>query len=62
MTTRPTQMQMYYAVSFKIAECNQMFLQLVRDGLTREELEKLIAKRPSLWGKYEGFLSRLPTK
>lgn len=44
------------------AEKDRLFLQLVSDGLTREQLEKLIEKRPALWSRYKSWLHKLPTK
>jgi hypothetical protein len=55
-----TQKQMYYQAVRKASECNQLFLQFVKDGMTREQLEKLIQKRPSLWGRFSNWLERLP--
>lgn len=62
-TTRlPTQTQMFYAEQRKIAETNSTFLELVRDGMTREELKRNIERRPSLWSRFEGFLDKLPSE
>jgi hypothetical protein len=44
----------------KDAEKDALFLQLVSDGMTRADLEKLIAKRPALWGRYAEWLGKLP--
>jgi len=40
---------------------DQTFLDLVKGGLTREELEKLIAKRPLVYGGYRNWLQKLPS-
>ena len=58
--TQPTQKQMFYAAHRKIADANQLFLQFVDEGLTRAELESLIARRPSLWGRFRNWLPKLP--
>lgn len=57
-----TQLQMFYRVSRSIGEVNQLFLELVKDGLTREELQKLIDKRPELWQRFDTWLDKLPSK
>ena len=51
---------MYYDAVKKAGEVNELFLELVKEGMTRAELEKLIARRPSLWGRFENFLGVLP--
>ena len=43
-------------------ECNELFLAFVRDGMTREELQKNIDRRPQLWGRFAIWLDKLPTK
>jgi hypothetical protein len=53
------QLQMFYTEHKKIAECNELFLELAKD-MTKSELQKLIEKRPSLWGKYANWLNVLP--
>ena len=57
-----TQMQMYYAASRQVAETNNTFLELVKDGMTREELAQNIARRPALWQRFEDWLPVLPSK
>lgn len=44
------------------AEKDRLFLQFVSDGLTREQLAKLIENRPSLWNRYKAWLPKLPAK
>ena len=61
-TQAPTQAQMFYRAVSKLAECDKLFLDLVADGLTREELARNIERRPWLWSRYEGWLDKLPTK
>lgn len=58
----PTQMQIFYQEQRKIAETNQLFLDMVNDGLTREELQRNIDRRPSLWGRFANWLPKLPSK
>lgn len=52
------QLQMFYIEQKKIAECDKLFLDLNKD-MTKSELQKLIEKRPSLWGKYANWLNVL---
>ena len=57
---QPTQRQMFYKAHRQIADANELFLQFVADGLTKTELGKLIARRPSLWGRFSNWLQKLP--
>ncbi len=57
-----TQLQMFYAAHRQVAETNNAFLELVKEGLTREELEINIERRPALWQRYENWLDKLPSK
>ncbi len=56
-----TQLQMFYAAHRQIAETNNTFLELVKEGLTREDLARNIARRPALWQRYAGWLDKLPS-
>lgn len=58
----PTQLQMFYAAQKRTAEVNATFLELVKDGLTREELARNIERRPALWGRFSTWLSVLPSQ
>lgn len=58
----PTQEQMYYDAERRSAELNLQFLEFVKDGLTREELARNIERRPSLWGRFESWLDKLPIR
>jgi len=60
MTTVATQKRMLSSATSNYARSCETFLEMVEDGLTREELTKLIAKRPSLWGRFEHWLPKLP--
>jgi len=56
---------MYYAAERRAAERDQAFMDLVRhptNPLTREDLEANIRRRPALWGRYAGFLDKLPRR
>jgi hypothetical protein len=51
----------FYREQRKIADVNANFMDLVREGMTREELARNIERRPSLWKRFEGFLNVLPS-
>jgi hypothetical protein len=53
-------MRLFYQEHKNIARGNGTFLELVREGLTREELAVCIQRNPSLWGRFAGFLKTLP--
>jgi len=55
-----TQLQMYWQVHQNIARGNDLFMQMVRDGLTKKELATNIDRRPELWGRFENWLDKLP--
>jgi arsenate reductase-like glutaredoxin family protein len=57
-----TQEQMFWKAHRQIADANETFMQLVKDGMTREELKKNIEKRPELWGRFSNWLEKLPTE
>lgn len=57
-----SQMQMFYEESHKIAEACVLFNEFVKDGLTRNELQRLINKRPALWGRFSNWLDKLPSE
>ena len=60
MTRQKTQYQMFYEEQRKIADADHSFMELVRDGLTRAELQAAINRRPALWERYENWLPVLP--
>jgi hypothetical protein len=54
------QKAMYYRAVRQSAEAMALFSDMVRKGeISRADLEKLIAKRPEVYGKYAGFLGKL---
>jgi len=57
----PTQEQLFYRAHTQISETNLQFLEFVKDGLTREELQRNIDRRPSLWGRFANWLPKLPS-
>lgn len=56
-----TQLQLFYAAQRKIADANSTFLELVKEGMTREELARNIERRPALWQRFENWLDKLPS-
>jgi hypothetical protein len=51
---------MYYAAVRNAADVALTFVEMVKAGLTRNELEKLIARRPALWGRFSSWIPKLP--
>ena len=62
MPTPKSQLQIYREVERKIANLNEAFMDLVREGLTRDDLEILIEKRPELYERFSNFLNVLPRR
>lgn len=58
---QPTQRQMFYTEQRKLGDRNIQFLEMVKDGLTREELQALINKRPAHYSIYQHWLDKLPS-
>ena len=56
----PTQVQMYYHASRAAAEINETFLELVKGGMTKQDLETNIKRRPGLWERFAGWADKLP--
>ena len=56
------QRQLFYAEHRKIADANEVFLDLVADGMTREDLQANIKRRPALWGRFANWLDHLPSR
>jgi hypothetical protein len=47
----------------KQGRADEHFMELLRAGdITSSELQKLIERRPSLWGRYQGFIAKLQQK
>ena len=55
-----TQIQFYYEERNKIAEGDILFMQFVKEGMTKITLQKLIKLRPKLWSRYSNWLQKLP--
>lgn len=59
---KQTQEQMFYAAVRRSRELNELFMEMIKDPdqpMTKAELEKLIAKRPHIYGRFAGFLDQL---
>jgi len=54
------QAQMFYQAERNAADVNATFLELVKDGMTRQELARNIERRPALWGRFSNWLGVLP--
>lgn len=55
------QEQLFYQAHRNISDANETFLELVKEGVTREELQCNIDRRPSLWLRYANWLPTLPS-
>lgn len=55
-----TQTQIFYDERKKIAGADELFMEMVKEGMTRDELVKLIEKRPELWGRFSNWIGVLP--
>jgi hypothetical protein len=55
-----TQYQHFWSAHRNHADGNNTFLELVKGGMTAVELKALIAKRPSLWGRFSNWVGKLP--
>ena len=60
--SQPTQLQLMRRAQYAIAAQNKLFLELVDDGMTREELRINIRRRPELWERFSDWLDRLPSE
>lgn len=57
---KPTQEQLYTRSRDQAAGMDKLFLDMVRQGMTRQELERNIKRRPAVWSRYAGFINKLP--
>ena len=58
-----TQFQMFYEAHRRIADLNNAFMDLVPDAsnpMTKQDLERLIARWPERYGMFAEFLKVLP--
>jgi len=57
-----TQKEMFYTAHGKTARLNTVFMDLVNDPanpITNEDLKKLIARKPEVYGRFAGFIGKL---
>jgi len=59
MSKKPSQLDMFYREHRRIADLNSAFLDMINDGMTKHELEKLIEKRPNVYGRFSSWIERL---
>jgi len=60
-----TQRQQYERARQQVADANAAFMELVNhptNPLTREDLAANIKRRPALWARYAGWLTKLPSR
>ncbi|MBU3743788.1 MAG: hypothetical protein FGM61_04470 [Sediminibacterium sp.] len=55
-----TQQQIQQQQQQKISNMNRLFVEMVQDGMTRNDLENCIKLRPQLWGRFSHWMSILP--
>ena len=56
-----TQEQHFYKSAKITAEINGTWMEILKsDPPTRQEFDKLVEKRPSLWKRFENFRDQLP--
>ena len=55
------QLQKFWEAHERLAAANRAFVDAVREGLSREELAKLIEMRPEQYGRFSAWLSVLPS-
>ncbi len=58
-----TQYQMFENERRKVAALNALFVELIQhptNPLTNEDLVKLIARRPEKYGRFAGWIGKLP--
>jgi hypothetical protein len=54
-----TQEQLYYDSFNRSAQLNHAFLDAVKNGLTKKELQTLIQKRPNTYKRFENWIAKL---
>lgn len=56
----PTQEQMFCAAGRKIADGNELMMEMIRNQeITNAELAELIEKRPDRYGRFAGFVGKI---
>ena len=56
----PTQEQMFYAAGRKIADGNDLMMEMIRNQeITNAELAYLVEKHPERYGRFAGFIGKI---
>ena len=56
----PTQEQMFYAAGRKIADGNDLMMEMIRNQeITNAELAELVKRRPEVYGRFKGFIGKI---
>lgn len=55
-----TQLQIFYEEQRKIADLNLAFLDIVKEGLTKQDLARLIKYWPERYERFSNWLDKLP--
>lgn len=55
-----TQLQLFREAEQLCFRLNEAMLDAIREGMTRDELQSLINRRPEVYGMFSGFLGKLP--
>jgi len=51
---------MFYDAQRKSSDLNKLFLEMVHDGMTADELKRLIKKRPETYSRFAHWVKKLP--
>ncbi len=54
------QRQVFYDAHRHMADVNNTFLDMVKGGLTSDDLMKLIERDPQVWSRFANWLDKLP--
>ena len=60
MNIKKKQSQMFYDAQRKSSDLNKLFLEMARDGMTADELKRLIKKRPETYSRFAHWVKKLP--
>ena len=56
-----TQYQLYQEAEAKSGRFNELMMEMMQTGeMTNDDLAKQIARRPDVYGRFEGFVGKLP--
>jgi len=60
MNMKKTQSQLFYDAQRKTADLDHAFLEMAHDGMTADELKRLIKKRPETYSRFAHWVKKLP--